>query len=637
MSEDKELKRLEEQLRYLEVKKKFFSMDNFNLEYVDKEIEKNNKEYQEVLNSLSQDNNEVYTNPKLNEISLRLKDLKEQKNIYMELLEHDRKPILDEIVKNQDRISELKDKHANDYNGEFLDEELNELSVKQANLKKQYNEMYSNNIYLTITKRRYLEKKQFKLSEEIFNKKTRIKELQDKYINDYNGQFLDEELNSLVREVPELEEQLATVEKELEKYYVRLRKLQSELKEKRELFDKLKARHNGDNNAIYLDEELSKLLQEIRELEDAIAKENNLTSDEALDKEIEETKKEIERRKKAKQEQTQEPDEPEKTQDNPGVPLTPGDDRPETPTITQPGGGSDGSGSPSNPGEGSNPSDPSDPSDPDNSNPDDESEEDEEISGPEIEHNSGMSLKSIAALAGGMAVGLGLSFVIQPGTAGLVISVGRLAYSLSKKALTVYTEKHKGEDTKIMQVINAAKTKANDFKENFKEKHPKISNGIRKINNFLKKPETQVFINGVAAGYTIGKITQFVDGLVNANPSLDPKDPTDRIAHNPDPGPDPGPVIPDVPEFEPVELNPGGVYDLSGIDYGYVGSGGVGGTTLETNRGVGAVFDRFVTDKNGVKWAHFFQKNGAGYAWFKAEDVEKVLNAAAKTGGGRVI
>ena len=53
--------------------------------------------------------------------------------------------------------------------------------------------------------------------------------------------------------------------------------------------------------------------------------------------------------------------------------VTPGDDRPETPTITQPGGGSDGSGSPSNPGEGSNPSDPSDPSDPDNSNPDDES------------------------------------------------------------------------------------------------------------------------------------------------------------------------------------------------------------------------------------------------------------------------
>ena len=283
MSEDKELKRLEEQLRYLEVKKRFFSMDNFNLEYVDKEIEKNNEEYQDVLNNLNQDNNEVYTNPRLNEISLKLKDLKEQKNIYMELLEHDRKPILDEIVKNQDRISELKDKHANDYNGEFLDEELNELSVKQTGLKKKYNEMYSNNIYLTITKRRYLEKKQFKLSEEIFNKKTRIKELQDKYINDYNGQFLDEELNSLVREVPELEEQLATVEKELEKYYTKLRKLQSELKEKRELFDKLKARHNGDNNAIYMDEELSKLLQEIRDLEDAIAKENNLTSDEAKD------------------------------------------------------------------------------------------------------------------------------------------------------------------------------------------------------------------------------------------------------------------------------------------------------------------------------------------------------------------
>ena len=618
MSEDKELKRLEEQLRYLEVKKRFFSMDNFNLEYVDKEIEKNNKKYQEVLNSLSQDNNEVYTNPKLNEISLRLKDLKEQKNIYMELLEHDRKPILDEIVKNQDRISELKDKHANDYNGEFLDEELNELSVKQTGLKKKYNEMYSNNIYLTLTKRRYLEKKQFKLSEEIFNKKTKIKELQDKYINDYNGQFLDEELNSLVREVPELEEQLATVEKELEKYYTKLRKLQSELKEKRELFDKLKARHNGDNNAIYLDEELSKLLQEIRDLEDAIAKENNLTSDEVIDKDIEKTKAQIEKRKKELEDQKKKEQE-DKEKDNPGIAIIP----------TSPERDPQGMG-------GGNPS-PENPTNPGGTGPVGGDPENNEgpllLPAPVIEHDSKMSLKSYGILAGGFTIGLGLSLVIQPGTAGLVISVGRLAYAVSKKTLTVYTEKHKGEDTKIMEVINTVQEKATTFKDNFKEKHPKISSGIGKINNFLKKPETQIFINGMAAGYTVGKIGQMIDGLVN-KPAAPELTSDNSIVHNPDPGPTPDPGV---PEFEPVELQTGGVYDLSGIDYGYEASGGLGGTTLATDRGANAVFDRFVTDENGVKWAHFFQKNGAGYAWFKAEDVEKVLNAAAKTGGGRVI
>ena len=36
---------------------------------------------------------------------------------------------------------------------------------------------------------------------------------------------------------------------------------------------------------------------------------------------------------------------------------------------------------------------------------------------------------------------------------------------------------------------------------------------------------------------------------------------------------------------------------------------------------------------NGEKWVHFKQLNGKGYAWFKLEDVEKVLETAAKTSG----
>lgn len=594
---------LENNLRYLELKKKFFSMEVFSIEELDKEIEEYTNKYKDIHNNI--DNNDLYTNEDLNNLSIKLKDLNEKKKVIMEIIDYERKPIVDEIIKVQERISELKDKHENDYNEEYLDTELISLNNKKNELKKKYDELYSNNILFTLSKRRYLEKKQFNLTEEIFNKKNRIKELKDKYSNDYNGEFLDTELNTLVREVSDLEESLSNVEKELEKYYVELRKMQEELNNKKELFNKLKNNHSNSSD-IYLDTELSELLKEIRDLEDKINKFNNLTSSEYLDKEISKAKEKVEKAK-VKEEEINKVEPINNINDNPGTEIIPvGKSKEEDNT--------------------------SEIIDVYETSPISDIEKVETpvtnnepllLTGPVLEHDSKMSKKAIAALAGGAAIGFGLSFVIQPGTAGLVISVGRLAYAAGKKTINTYTEKHKYEDTKIMSVINTIGDKANTFKESFKNNHPNITSGIRKVNNFLKKQETQMFINGLAAGYTVGKLTQMVNGLVNTAEAT--KTPVqDNIQDN---------LIADnTVDNIPKELVSGNKYDLSSITSGYTSSGGGGYTTLDTTRGVDAVFDRFVTDSNGQKWAHFFQKNGAGYAWFKAEDVERLINAV-NTGG----
>ena len=71
----------------------------------------------------------------------------------------------------------------------------------------------------------------------------------------------------------------------------------------------------------------------------------------------------------------------------------------------------------------------------------------------------------------------------------------------------MYTEKHKDdENNKIIKMVGKVK----EFTKEQAEKHPKITSVVVKANNFLKKPETQVFLNGMAVGYTIGKISQLV-------------------------------------------------------------------------------------------------------------------------------
>lgn len=261
--------------------------------------------------------------------------------------------------------------------------------------------------------------------------------------------------------------------------------------------------------------------------------------------------------------------------------------------------------------------------------------EDIELEEKEEENKTARAQKIRKAALGvlGGAIGFGLSFALQPGTAGIVISVGRLVYSTAKKGIKVYIDKHKDdENNKIVKLVDKVKEK----KKEFMEKHPKIASGVAKVNNFLKKPETQVFLNGMAIGYTVGKISQAVYKMHEAsamekkdlNPEIDKTEP--EITSNVpdvDTTPEPKPIvnteiaqIDTKPTFDPTKP-----VDLSSINEGFVSSyDGNNPVSLITSAGKDAIFDK-INVVDGETFVHFKQANGAGYAWFKADDVLNAL------------
>lgn len=270
---------------------------------------------------------------------------------------------------------------------------------------------------------------------------------------------------------------------------------------------------------------------------------------------------------------------------------------------------------------------------------DKDEEKDNEKTEEEKKQERKQKIKKAAIGALGGAIGFGLSFVLQPGTAGTVISVGRLVYSTAKKGLKVYTEKHKDdENNKIIKMVGKVK----EFTKEQAEKHPKITSAISKVNNFLKKPETQVFLNGMAAGYTIGKISQAVYKMHEASAmeknkqieksdigdkNLDDKNIGDttenKIETNyerPEPPVDPEIKIDTKPTFDPTKP-----VDLSSLGEGYVSSYSSDPVSLITSAGKNAMFDK-INVVDGKTWVHFTQGNGAGYAWFPADEVLNALD-----------
>lgn len=270
---------------------------------------------------------------------------------------------------------------------------------------------------------------------------------------------------------------------------------------------------------------------------------------------------------------------------------------------------------------------------------DKDEEKDNEKTEEEKKEERKQKIKKAAIGALGGAIGFGLSFVLQPGTAGTVISVGRLVYSTAKKGLKVYTEKHKDdENNKIIKMVGKVK----EFTKEQAEKHPKITSAISKVNNFLKKPETQVFLNGMAAGYTIGKISQAVYKMHEASAmeknkqieksdigdkNLDDKNIGDttenKIETNyerPEPPVDPEIKIDTKPTFDPTKP-----VDLSSLGEGYVSSYSSDPVSLITSAGKNAMFDK-INVVDGKTWVHFTQGNGAGYAWFPAYEVLNALD-----------
>lgn len=268
---------------------------------------------------------------------------------------------------------------------------------------------------------------------------------------------------------------------------------------------------------------------------------------------------------------------------------------------------------------------------PEEDSPENEEKDNEKTEEEKKEERKQKIKKAAIGVLGG-AIGFGLSFVLQPGTAGTVISVGRLVYSAAKKGLKVYTEKHKDdENNKIIKMVGKVK----EFTKEQAEKHPKITSAISKVNNFLKKPETQVFLNGMAAGYTIGKISQAVykmheasamEKKVPTNPEVDKTEPemmkdVPDIDGTPAPNPTPTPVVTDpTPTFDPTKP-----VDLSSLGEGYVSSYSSDPVSLITSAGKNAMFDK-INVVDGKTWVHFTQGNGAGYAWFPADEVLNALD-----------
>lgn len=147
----------------------------------------------------------------------------------------------------------------------------------------------------------------------------------------------------------------------------------------------------------------------------------------------------------------------------------------------------------------------------------------------------------------------------------------------------------------------------------------------------------------MAVGYTIGKISQLVYKMHEASATEknvlteksdigDDKNIRDNPSKKVTTGDNfKGDSVHNQPHTEITKVDttptfdPSKPVDLSSIKNGYVSSYSSDPVSLMTSAGKGAFFDK-VNVVNGKTWVHFTQANGAGYAWFPAEDVMDALN-----------
>ena len=234
--------------------------------------------------------------------------------------------------------------------------------------------------------------------------------------------------------------------------------------------------------------------------------------------------------------------------------------------------------------------------------------------------------KGLAATSG-FVTGMVLSSVPGVGTIRMVASTAKLAAS----GINAWTKKH--PEGKVANVVKVTKDKFDDIFgtkiDEFKNNHPNISKGVAKARNVIKSDKFNYFVNGVAAGYVTGNIIEMVTG----------KTVLEHFKPNPEPIPDDVAVNIETPVVDnnyEVSLNPGDVYDISGITEGLTSSDAKNSVSLITKYGKEAVVDKFKTLPNGEVMVHFKDISGDGYAWFKEADIKKYLTkvaeAAAKTG-----
>ena len=254
------------------------------------------------------------------------------------------------------------------------------------------------------------------------------------------------------------------------------------------------------------------------------------------------------------------------------------------------------------------------------------------------EQNKKLLYKGLAAVAG-FATGLGLSCVPGVGTIRMGISVTKLAVS----GINFWAKKH--PEGKIAKLRNTTIEKINKIPG-----APKVIEKVNKMREKLKSSPWNCFINGVAAGYITGNLIEMFTGetilehlqgdskeIEIDNPIKDTGDTGNNVPDNnvPDNNVPTDEIINNsVPTIDPstLTLNQGEVIDLSSLAKGSVSPGGAMVNVMEDTVGKTAVFDKISVAPDGKIWWHFKQLNGAGYAWFPAEDVQEVLAKAASVG-----
>ena len=251
--------------------------------------------------------------------------------------------------------------------------------------------------------------------------------------------------------------------------------------------------------------------------------------------------------------------------------------------------------------------------------------------------------KALAASVGFVA-GVGLSCVPGVGQIRMAIAATKLVAA----GVNFWAKRH--PDGKIAKMRNFVVNQWYD-------KCPNFARGYDKIKAKLKTVPYNAFINGMSAGYITGNVFEMLTGntvleaigdkmhptpTVSEIPQATPTEPQieaaapDQITGPVDstPVPDATPVpdtVPTGPTTEQITdaIKHGEHIDISGIEMGRVSSDAQNAVKLLQSAGKDVTFLREVTLPDGtVMWA-FNQSNGAGYAWFKADEILDYLGQNA--------
>lgn len=224
------------------------------------------------------------------------------------------------------------------------------------------------------------------------------------------------------------------------------------------------------------------------------------------------------------------------------------------------------------------------------------------------------ALSGAAGFAAGVGLNVAVSAVPLLGGVITVYAAARTIYNVAKLVNNITTKLNKNQELAMITEI--------------KNKIPEpVKKACKAIFEKPKNPYAKWFVNGMSIGYLADRVFNIHEGLTAKADTISNTEPiTNDISGQSAPG-----NLETIPNL--AEINIGDSVDLSSITHGYASSFGEGFTSLDTTRGVGAIFDT-TNMVNGKLWYHFLQPNGEGYAWFPKEVIDEALKQGVSVGRG---